>query len=86
MFASLIVLLAVLGLLSGITFASQSEHGIDIDTAHARAEDMLGQMTLDEKLTMLAGHPGIYVGNVFGNRRLNIPSLNLQDGPQVCHC
>lgn len=48
----------------------------------ARAQAMLQRMNFTEKVNMLHGVNGIYVGNVPGNERLGIPSLNLQDGPQ----
>lgn len=57
-----------------------------------RAKAVLEKMHLDEKLAMLHGadkefdngslHGSRYVGNVMGNRRLGIPRLNLNDGPQ----
>ena len=47
-----------------------------------RAEEMLQQMNTTEKLAMLHGHKGIYVGNIVGNERLSIPSINMHDGPQ----
>ena len=44
------------------------------------------QMTVEEKVTMLHGgtSPGQarYVGNTPTNKRLGIPALNLNDGPQ----
>jgi len=43
---------------------------------------MLLLMNISEKITMLHGHLGVYVGNIIGNDRLGIPSLNMQDGPQ----
>jgi beta-glucosidase len=60
-----------------------SSADVEIKTPYDRAVEMLAQMTLDEKLAMMHGHPGIYVGNVMGNKRLGIPSINMQDGPQV---
>eukprot|EP00043_Microstomoeca_roanoka_P013291 m.130236 g.130236 ORF g.130236 m.130236 type:complete len:782 (+) comp15716_c2_seq1:3-2348(+) len=48
----------------------------------SRAEQLLAMMTLDEKITMLHGSAGPYVGNVPANTRLGIPALNLNDGPQ----
>ncbi len=40
-------------------------------------------MNLTEKIDMLHGWDGPYVGNVIANERLGIPALNLNDGPQV---
>jgi len=51
-------------------------------TAEQRAADLLGRMTQDEKLAMVRGYPGPYVGNVRANARLGIPAIFLQDGPQ----
>lgn len=47
-----------------------------------RAADLLVQMNLTEKIAMMHGHNGVYVGNIAGNDRLGIPSINMQDGPQ----
>jgi len=38
-------------------------------------------MTFGEKIAMIAGAGGGYVGNIPANSRLGIPALNLQDGP-----
>lgn len=47
-----------------------------------RADLVLAQMTLDEKIAMLHGASGsAYVGYVPGNSRLGIPALYLEDGP-----
>lgn len=51
-------------------------------TAAERAEALLIQMNTTEKLNMLHGHKGTYVGNIVGNDRLGIPSINMHDGPQ----
>ena len=48
-----------------------------------RAAALLAEMNITEKIDMLHGWDGPYVGNVIANTRLNIPSLNLNDGPQV---
>ena len=50
-----------------------------------RADLLLAQMTLDEKITMLHGTSlglglGGYVGHIPANTRLGIPALNLEDG------
>jgi len=47
-----------------------------------RARMLLNEMTLDEKLGMVHGYNGPYVGNVQQISRLNIPTLTLEDGPQ----
>lgn len=51
-------------------------------TPKERAQALLAQMTLDEKLAMVRGYSGPYVGNVQPNARLKIPTINLEDGPQ----
>lgn len=50
----------------------------------AMAQATLAQMNLTEKLTMVHGTGSTkpYVGDVPANTRLNIPTLNLEDGPQ----
>ena len=58
-------------------------------TPAQRAAALLAQMNLTEKITMVHGWDGPYVGNVIANTRLGIPALNLNDGPQVqpsCLC
>jgi beta-glucosidase len=45
-------------------------------------ENLMSKMELSEKLDMLHGIKGIYVGNIPSNERLGIPSLRMQDGPQ----
>jgi len=52
------------------------------DTPSERAQKLLAQMNLTEKIDMVHGIGGPYVGNVPANERLKIPSLNLNDGPQ----
>ena len=53
----------------------------------ARVRELLGQMTLDDKIAMVDGI-GIsegttgYVGHIAANPRLCVPGLNLEDGPQ----
>ena len=51
-------------------------------TASAEALRLYERMTLDEKIALLHGAPGPYVGNVPANTRLKIPAINLNDGPQ----
>ncbi len=46
-----------------------------------RAALLLGAMNYGDKVAMIAGASGSYVGNIPANARLGIPPLNLQDGP-----
>jgi beta-glucosidase len=47
-----------------------------------RADLLIAQMTLDEKIALLHGAPGSdYVGYIPANTRLGIPALYLEDGP-----
>lgn len=50
-------------------------------TPAQRTSLLLAQMTLDEKIAMVHGASGSYIGSVANNSRLGIPALNLQDGP-----
>lgn len=50
------------------------------DDPETRAKKLLKEMTLDEKIVMMHGSPGPYIGNVPQNTRLGIPALNLNDG------
>jgi beta-glucosidase len=64
------------------------------DDPHARAQSLLKQMTLEEKITLLHGPPTgpccqckgnascAYVGNVAAIPRLKIPPITMNDGPQ----
>ena len=44
--------------------------------------DLVSNMTDIEKFTMLGGAFGLYVGNIKGVPRLNIPDILMADGPQ----
>lgn len=55
---------------------------ISCQTPEEKAKAMLAKMTLDDKILMLHGSGGSYVGNVPENTRLKIPPLTLNDGPQ----
>lgn len=60
-----------------------------MQTPSERAEELCGKMTLDEKINMLHGTgwgKDVYVGKVSGISRLNIPAINLNDGPQGFRC
>jgi beta-glucosidase len=81
MMAVLAVVLALFGVLAGAS-SSVSAAGGD-----ARVDALIGQMTLDEKLTLLSGAPEPPATNQYqagflpGIPRLGIPSLRLSDGP-----
>jgi beta-glucosidase len=47
-----------------------------------KAQALVAQMTQTEKLALVHGYGGSYVGNVPANSRLKIPAINLEDGPQ----
>src|SRR6266571_4280853 len=46
-----------------------------------RVQMVLAQMSLDDKIAMVHGVSGPYVGNVPANGRLCIPAMTLEDGP-----
>ncbi len=50
-------------------------------TPDQRADQLIAQMTLDEKIAMVHGVAGPYIGYIPANTRLGIPSVNLEDGP-----
>ncbi len=50
-------------------------------SASQRASLLVASMTQAEQLAMVSGNPNGYIGNLPGNGRLGIPSLNFQDGP-----
>ena len=44
---------------------------------------ILAEMSLSEKLSLMHGSLGTYVGNVAGIERLGVPPVGMNDGPQV---
>ena len=50
-------------------------------SASQRATLLVGAMSFNEKVAMVNGAGGSYVGNIPANTRLGIPALNLNDGP-----
>jgi len=75
----IIVIVQFMSLSQGVTSTTTTTTAT---TPSERAAQLLQKMTLDEKIHMLHGTIGTYVGNVRAIDRLGIPSLNLQDGPQ----
>lgn len=51
-------------------------------TPEERAVKLVAAMTFEEKMIMLHGSPGGYVGFIPENTRLGIPAVTMQDGPQ----
>eukprot|EP00026_Physarum_polycephalum_P004195 Phypoly_transcript_04212.p1 GENE.Phypoly_transcript_04212~~Phypoly_transcript_04212.p1 ORF type:complete len:681 (+),score=92.68 Phypoly_transcript_04212:118-2160(+) len=55
-------------------------------TPYQRAVALCANMTFKEKIDMVHGHlvipPLTYVGQIPINKRLNIPAINMEDGPQ----
>ncbi len=52
-----------------------------VGAAQQQADALVMQLTLTEKLSLVHGTDGGYVGDVVGVPRLGIPALALQDGP-----
>ncbi|WAH37720.1 glycoside hydrolase family 3 C-terminal domain-containing protein [Alicyclobacillus dauci] len=51
-------------------------------TVDQRVSELLSAMTLDDKIAMLHGSTGSYVGNIPANPRLGIPAVNMSDGAE----
>jgi beta-glucosidase len=53
--------------------------------SHSNENDpdaLLQRMATEDKLAMMRGAFDSYVGNIVGNRKLGIPEIRMQDGPQ----
>lgn len=74
-------LLAVLLLFMGHCVAGQNSHSSANDV-EKRTEELLGKMTLDEKITIIGGIDDFYTRAI---KRLGIPSLRMSDGPLGVH-
>ena len=53
-----------------------------LEILRQKADDVISQMTLEEKVSLLHGIAGPYVGNTPAIPRLGIPALTMNDGPQ----
>ena len=74
-------LFAVPLLLMGHCVAGQNSHSSASDV-EKRTEELLGKMTLDEKITIIGGIDDFYTRAI---KRLGIPSLRMSDGPLGVH-
>ena len=72
--------LSLCGLGLAIRLPAQTWTNTDL-TASQRADALMAAMTQAEKIAMVCGAGGPYIGNIPGNQRLNIPALGFQDGP-----
>ncbi len=62
---------------------STHPHFQTVEHTRARVETLLAQLTLDEKITLLGGHPK--EGRTHGVERLGIPHFKMADGPVGIH-
>ena len=79
--------LALAGITGGHSIEVSDPPWLDASkSSELRAQELIAEMKLEEKLAMLHGIPNnvdgdvIYVGLVKGNERLGIPQLRLNDG------
>jgi beta-glucosidase len=86
---------AVLLLLGMVTpLYASSAWSNTADPPATRAAAILKQMNLSEKVVMLHGQRGVshvghdsnYTGLILGNKRLGIPAIQMEDGPQGFRC
>ena len=70
-----------LAVCSVIHVAANATGGTAWKDAFARAQSLVAQMTLEEKITYITGQNGRCSGNTGAVERLGVPTLCLQDGP-----
>jgi beta-glucosidase len=66
------------------TVSAAKNYEISWDAAYKKAEALVGQMSLEQKVNVTTGvgwGNGLCVGNTFGTTNPDFPSLCLQDGP-----
>lgn len=77
-----IVSIVLCSLLSRVCSSRNREWLNSFESSKERAQMLLTNMTLDEKITLLHGESNSdYTGYVPANDRLAIPALKLNDGP-----
>jgi beta-glucosidase len=75
---------AALGLLLIANAVSAKNYEISWDAAYEKAEKLVGQMTLEQKVNITTGvgwMNGLCVGNTYGTTNPDFPSLCLEDSP-----
>jgi len=74
----LILLASWLGPLSRLPAQTWTNTSLSV---YLRANALVSALTLSEKIALVQGSGGPYVGNIATNSRLAIPALGLEDGP-----
>ncbi|HEY5961057.1 MAG TPA: glycoside hydrolase family 3 C-terminal domain-containing protein [Polyangiaceae bacterium] len=64
-------------------FSTSPEFRSPSAATERRVDDLVGRLTLDEKLSLLGGQP--HRGATFAVERLGIPELKMSDGPMGVH-
>src|SRR5688572_25501938 len=85
--AAIALALLLAGILVGLGKMTEANAAVPTVTGNSRVDALLAQMTLDEKLSMVAGGPEDSSTNEYqsgyqpGVPRLKIPSVRYADGP-----
>jgi beta-glucosidase len=80
---ALVSLSLLASLISSLPALAQGGYKDPKTPVEQRVEDLLKQMTLDEKIEMLSGSGFM---DTHGNARLGIPALKMSDGPMGTRC